>query len=97
MTLQEFKSTLGQSTPPHHLSALLQSLWYDARGDWESAHNLAQDVSSDDGSWVHAYLHRKEGDAANASYWYHRAKRKMPAYPLDKEWEEITAYFLGSQ
>lgn len=96
MTLQEFKSSLSEATLPDNLSTLLQSLWHDGRGDWEAAHNLAQDVSSGDGSWVHAYLHRKEGDTANASYWYHRAKRKMPAYSLEKEWEEIVAYFLNN-
>jgi hypothetical protein len=94
MTVQELKATINHAKPPPELGLLLQSLWYDAKGDWESAHNIAQDVNSDDGSWVHAYLHRKEGDAGNASYWYHRAKRQIPTYTLEKEWEEITAYFL---
>lgn len=96
MTLAEFKSTISQSKPPD-AGVLLQSMWYDAKGNWEAAHNLAQDVNTDDGSWVHAYLHRKEGDTGNASYWYHRAKRKMPAYSLEKEWEEIVAYFIDSK
>jgi hypothetical protein len=97
MTVQELKATINHPKPPEKLSPLLQSLWYDAKGDWESAHNIAQDINSDDGSWVHAYLHRKEGDNGNASYWYHRAKRQMPAYTLEKEWEEIAAYFLKNE
>jgi hypothetical protein len=94
MTLTEFKGTLTQSQPPGQFSVLLQAMWYDGKEDWESAHNLAQDINTKDGSWVHAYLHRKEGDNGNASYWYHRADRKMPAYSLNQEWEEIVQHFL---
>ena len=96
MTLQEFKTTIGQGKPPEKINPLLQSLWFDAKGDWEAAHNIAQDINSDDGSWVHAYLHRKEDDSGNASYWYHKAKRKMPSYDLSKEWDEIVTYFLSA-
>jgi hypothetical protein len=69
-------------------------MWYDGQGDWTKAHDIAQEMHNDDGAWIHAYLHRKEGDNGNASYWYQRAKRRMPAYELQREWEEITAYFL---
>jgi hypothetical protein len=94
MTLQEFKSSLNQSKPPEKITPLLQSLWHDGKGDWEAAHNVAQEINTDDGSWVHAYLHRKEGDTGNASYWYHRAKRKMPSVSFEKEWEEIVITLL---
>jgi hypothetical protein len=68
-----------------------QALWHDAKGDWERAHNCAQEDHGRDGSWVHAYLHRKEGDLGNANYWYARAGRKMPdrLVSLQTEWTEL--------
>ena len=83
--------------PPANLSLALQALWHDARGDWERAHNCAQDDKSRAGSWVHAYLHRKEGDPGNAGYWYARAARSAPAaaVTLDAERAEITRTLLG--
>jgi hypothetical protein len=95
MTLKEFKSTLSAPKPPEGISDLLRAMWYEGRNDWEMAHNIAQDISSDEGSWVHAYLHRKEGDQGNAAYWYRRAGRPVPHIQLDEEWENITAELLG--
>lgn len=69
-------------------------MWYAGQGDWNRAHEIAQDIRNKEGAWVHAYLHRKEGDEGNAAYWYSRANREMPAYSLEQEWEEITGYFL---
>ena len=94
MTLSEFKSSLEKQQPPP-VAVLLQALWHDGCGNWEKAHNIAQDVTSKDGSWIHAYLHRKEGDQFNAEYWYTRANRIMPTYSLEKEWEEIAAHLLS--
>lgn len=94
MTLSEFKSSLAKQQPPP-VAVLLQALWHDGCGNWEKAHNIAQDVTSKDGSWIHAYLHRKEGDQFNAEYWYTRANRIMPTYSLEKEWEEIAAHLLS--
>ena len=97
MTLDEFRHSIGISTdntPPNGLSPLLQALWHDAHGDWERAHQLAQDVDTKDGAWVHAYLHRKEGDTSNAGYWYRRASRDMFAGSLDDEWTHITEALL---
>ena len=73
------------------VSLALQALWHDARGDWERAHELCQQAKSRDGDWVHAYLHRKEGDAGNAGYWYARAGRPMPSsgVSLQAEWADI--------
>jgi hypothetical protein len=88
LTLQEFKRSLANASPPAS-SPLLQALWHDAKGDWQQAHEVAQEIHDADGSWVHAYLHRKEGDLGNAGYWYHRASRKMPQHSLESEWEEI--------
>lgn len=94
MTLKEFKNSLNQSTVPAGISPLLQAMWYDGKGDWEASHNIAQDIHSNDGSWIHAYLHRKEGDQGNASYWYSRAGRKLPALSLQQEWENIVSELL---
>ena len=69
-------------------------MWYDGKGDWHKAHDIAQDIHTREGSWIHAYLHRKEGDLSNAQYWYHRANQKMPTYDLSKEWEELVIAFL---
>ena len=88
MTLSEFKSSLSNAAPPD-LSPLLKALWYDGKGDWTNAHELAQNVESKDGAWVHAYLHRKEGDLSNASYWYQQAGRKVKSGSLEGEWEDI--------
>ncbi len=73
------------------LAPLPAVLWHDARGDWARAHELAQSVETADGAWVHAYLHRKEGDLANADYWYRRAGRRRPDSTLEQEWAEIAA------
>jgi hypothetical protein len=93
MTLQDFTASLSQSSPPE-VAPLLKAMWYDAKGDWESAHNIAQDVHTHGGSWVHAYLHRKEGDQGNAAYWYHRASKPVNRKSLEEEWEEIVSAFL---
>jgi hypothetical protein len=94
MTLEEFRHSLTAATPPAGLRPVLQALWHDGRGDWEAAHTVAQDVPDPDGAWVHAYLHRKEGDAGNAAYWYRRAKQPVCRESLDAEWASIVAAFL---
>lgn len=91
MTLSELKASLTDADPPETLPPLLAALWRDAKGDWDGAHRLAQDVEGADGAWVHAYLHRKEGDAGNAAYWYRRAGRPVARISLDEEWEQIAA------
>src|SRR4051794_26152461 len=93
MTLDEFRQ-LTKATAAPGLPALLLALWHDARGDWDAAHQVAQDVESQDGAWVHAYLHRKEGDQANAGYWYRQARRQPTRVSLEEEWEEIAAALL---
>jgi hypothetical protein len=94
MTLEEFKTSLSGAHPPPGISALLKALWYDGKGDWEMSHTIAQDIHTSEGSWIHAYLHRKEGDTGNAAYWYHRAGKPMPGSTLEKEWEDITRDLL---
>lgn len=78
------------------LSEALQALWHDAQGNWEAAHDTLQDDSNLESHWVHAYLHRKEGDTPNARYWYNRAQQPFPNTSLDEEWENITRALLSS-
>ena len=94
MTLAEFKESLLLGQPPNGISNLLEAMWFDGKGDWEMSHTIAQEVHSKDGSWIHAYLHRKEGDEGNAAYWYARAGRAMPSTSVQDEWDEITHEFL---
>jgi hypothetical protein len=89
MHLEEFRNSLVSDRPPAELSLSLAALWWDAKGDWKKAHESAQQDEGPAGAWVHAYLHRKEGDLSNAGYWYHRAGKPVPCMSLDKEWAEI--------
>ena len=99
MTFAEFNQSIaGDATlPPAGLSGAAVALWHDARANWDAAHDCAQEDESREGSWVHAYLHRKEGDAGNAGYWYARAGRAFPARgtTLEAEWESIARAVTG--
>ena len=94
MTITSFKQSLSQNEPPENSSAYLSALWYDAKGDWDKAHKLIQDIEDKDASWIHAYLHRKEGDNRNADYWYNLAGKKRPDISLEKEWDEIAGALI---
>lgn len=94
MNLPTFNQSLSASLPPAKASVYLQALWYDAKGDWHKSHELIQDLPDKNAAWIHAYLHRKEGDIWNADYWYRRAARKRPQLTLDEEWEQIVAALL---
>jgi len=96
MTLPEFKATLGQAAPPAVAGALV-ALWHDAKGNWDAAHNTAQEIENETGAWVHAYLHRKEGDASNAAYWYRRAGKAVAKESLEAEWESIVTALLEDE
>lgn len=89
-----FTESLHASAPPTGISIYLQSLWYDGKGDWEKAHELIQDVEDKTSAWIHAYLHRKEGDLSNAGYWYIRANRSAPVYSLKEEWNVLVGEML---
>ena len=82
---------LKSRADPDGLPPLLAALWWDAQDDWDRAHEFAQTVETPQGAWVHAYLHRKEGDMGNAEYWYRKAGRRPPLASLDQEWAEIVA------
>ncbi|UCS91791.1 hypothetical protein KZP23_13710 [Echinicola marina] len=94
MTLSDFKKSLANNQPPTGLSIQLQSLWFDGKGDWEQAHDLVNDLMDEDAAYVHAYLHRKEGDQWNASYWYRNAGKAKPSVSLEEEWEQLVKHFL---
>ena len=89
MTLEEFRKSLNGERPPEDLTLALAALWWDAKGDWTKAHESAQQDEGLAGAWVHAYLHRKEGDVSNAGYWYSRAGKAHARMSLDEEWSEI--------
>jgi hypothetical protein len=95
MTLDEFRQSLAATEPPAALTLALAGLWLDAKGDWTRAHEFAQQDEGKDGSWVHAYLHRKKGDQGNAAYWYSRAGKTVCRESLDAEWLTIARALLG--
>jgi len=94
VSLEEFQKTLASPRPPAGMSDYLQSLWYDAKDDWGKAHMIIQDLKDKNAAWIHAYLHRKEGDIGNADYWYRRAGKTRPADSLEIEWEQIVKELL---
>ena len=95
MDLSTYKHSLTHDEPPGGLSPALEALWWDAKGDWDKAHARAQEDDGAAGAWVHAYLHRKEGNAGNARYWYGQAGRPpVRVAPLEAEWEEIVRALL---
>jgi len=95
MDLEQFKQSLSQDRPPSQVSDHLKALWHDARGNWEQSHNIIQDIDDNNATWIHAYLHRKEGDIWNADYWYSKAGKKRPSVSLQQEWENIVAAIIG--
>ena len=93
-SFEEFNATLSQQSAPSSWSEALRAMWFDAKGDWESSHDIAQDLHNTNGSWIHAYLHRKEGDKFNAGYWYRMAGKKFPSINLEEEQRQLVDYFL---
>ena len=94
MTPVAFKSSLSRPEPPKGLTAPLDALWWAGKGNWDKAHKIVQDEDSVEAAWVHAYLHRVEGDLHNAGGWYKRAGKPPSTAPLDSEWEEIARALL---
>jgi len=94
-SLSEFEKSLNDEQPRKEYSDLLRALWWDAHDNWKKAHDIAQDIPNEDGSWIHAYLHRKEGDQFNADYWYRRAGRNRFEGSLEDEWRDMVSCFLA--
>ena len=97
MDLAAFRESLKADKPPGGLSRPLEALWHAGRGDWDAAHKLVQqDEGEPKHDWVHAHLHRVEGDLSNAGYWYRRAQQPAETGPLDAEWAKISEALLTS-
>jgi hypothetical protein len=94
MDFETFKASLANETPPKDLPGAVQALWRVAKGEWDPAHKLAQDQDDAAGAWVHAHLHRVEGDLSNAGYWYRRAGKPECTAFLEAEWDEIALALL---
>ena len=97
MDLRSFRNSITKPQPPGGLSIALQALWWDAKGDWEKAHECAQEGDDPAGMRVHAYLHRKEGDHSNAGYWYRRCRTPPSTAGVDEEWEELALALLAKE
>ncbi|PWT75369.1 MAG: hypothetical protein C5B59_09090 [Bacteroidetes bacterium] len=95
MNLTDFKESLKAEKPPAGISNYLEALWHDAKGNWNKSHNIVQDLHSSEAAWIHAYLHRKEGDISNADYWYSIARKKRPSATLEEEWKSLANNFVA--
>ena len=91
-----FKSMLREGSCPKNYGVLLNALWWEAKGNWGQAHEMANSLTTSDAAWIHAYLHRVEGDLSNAAYWYRRAGRKQPDCTLEEERKILVEYFMGN-
>ena len=96
MQFETFKQNINNGMVPKDVSVYLLALWYDARDNWDQAHQLVDSLEDESACWVHAYLHRKEGDIANADYWYRKAHKKRPSVSLTEEWETIVKALLAN-
>jgi hypothetical protein len=95
MTIDEFRATLRDADPPP-VAPVLRAMWHAANGSWNEAHRIAQDINDRSGAWVHAHLHRAEGDLGNARYWYRQAAQREATDSLEAEWSRITTALLAT-
>lgn len=95
MSYSEFLETLKNEIPYKDWPEALKSMWYDAKGNWKASHDIAEKLNGSLGSWIHAYLHRKEGDDWNARYWYRQAGKSFPITTLEEEHQEIVEFILN--
>ncbi len=96
MTLADLKRSLARSAPPDGLAPAVQALWWSQKGEWDRAHEIVMEVAGPEAAWVHAYLHRVEGDITNATYWYRQADKPVAAGSLHAEWDTIAAALLAT-
>jgi hypothetical protein len=97
MTILDFKSSLSGAAPGPGISPSLAALWWAAKGNWTRAHEIVQDEAGVDAAWVHAYLHRVEGDLGNAGYWYRRADKPVASGPVEAEWDKVVSALLQGE
>jgi hypothetical protein len=94
VSLVDFRASLSAAAPAKGLALPLAALWWAAKGEWNQAHSIVQEEDSTDAAWVHAYLHRVEGDLGNASYWYRKAGQPVAKDSLEAEWERIASALI---
>jgi hypothetical protein len=94
VSLVDFRASLSAAAPAKGLALPLAALWWAAKGEWDQAHSIVQEQDSTDAAWVHAYLHRVEGDLGNASYWYRKAGQPVAKDSLEAEWERIASALI---
>ena len=97
MSIAKLRASLSGAAPAQALAPPLAALWWAAKGDWDAAHRIVQDENTPDAAWVHAYLHRVEGDLSNAGYWYRQAGQPVAKDSLEVEWERIASALLGGE
>ena len=97
LSLADLEASLAGTEPPPGLAPMVLALWRAAKGDWNGAHAIAQEQDDEEGAWVHAYLHRVEGDLGNAGYWYRRARKPQASGDLEAEWRTIAAALLAKE
>ena len=97
VNIADFRVSLSAGAPALELDAPLTALWWAAKGKWDEAHKIVQDEETVDAAWVHAYLHRVEGDLGNAAYWYQRAQKPVASDSLEAEWDRIVSALLGGE
>ena len=97
LKMADLKSTLSNAAPEGSLAPPLAALWWAAKGNWDAAHKIVQDESDANSAWVHAYLHRVEGDLSNAGYWYGQAGQPVAKDGLEAEWERIASTLQGGK
>jgi hypothetical protein len=95
--MSDFRASLSGTAPAPHLEPALAALWWAAKGEWDKAHKIFQDEDTASAAWVHAYLHRVEGDLGNAGYWYRQAGQPAAKDSLEAEWERIVSALLGGK
>ena len=95
--MADFKASLSGAAPAPDLEPPLAALWWAAKGNWDAAHKLVQDEKTASAAWVHAYLHRVEGDLGNAGYWYRQASKPVATGSLETEWEQMVSALLGDR
>ena len=94
MTINQYLASLAKDSPPKGISPYLKALWLERRGDWKQAHEIVQEIDDSTAAWLHAYIHRREGDQNNAAYWYAQANKPVSQATLDDEWTEIVEALL---